>query len=503
MKTIEQNKQDNFFVKNNAYVGRIYCKVLLWITLVFPFIALFSAVGIFKASLKTVAIMTLLGLICTISPTIILKTKGYSEFLKYYSIISLQIIITIMSASGKLGIYITLVLAPAISCLYYDNKFTKRISILGFVFMLIGIFIRSHNITIYSNETPFHWFCAYSMGYSIEYIIMCIIFNALARNSRKLLFGLHDTEKVKEVVEDCKKASNKLDEVLNKLQETIELSSKNNEKVALAANNTLNQCSNNIAEVKNSQESINKMAHIFDEISNDAEVMMDSADSTYKSTKEYINIINKMVESMGKIQEATNTTKGTIDTLKISSKEINSLTETITSIASQTDMLALNASIEAARAGEHGKGFAVVAKQVGKLAEESTKAAESVKVHVNRITENVKMAESSVIINEDSVKNGIEQIESARGEAEKLCELQLKSKEKANVISDSCISSKEHKNTVIEKASKIEDHVKKSVDEVNLIVQAINNQKEITNNINQVFNEVKNISNDLLTISNQ
>ena len=502
METIK-NKQDNFFIKNNEKVSRRCCKVLLWITVVFPLIALFSALGIFLASLKCVVIITVLGLICTISPTIILKTKGYSDFLKYYSVISLQIIITIMSASGQIGVYMTLVLAPAISCLYYDNKFTKRISILGLILMLIGMFIRSHSITIYDGETPFHWFYSYSIGYVIEYVIMCVVFNSLAKNARKLLLSLHDTEKVKEVVEDCKNASNKLDEVLNKLQGTIELSAENNEKVALAANNTLTQCSNNIDEVKNSQESINKMGDIFDEISNNTEIMMHSADSTYESTKEYINIINKMVESMDKIQEATNTTKGTIDTLKVSSKEINSLTETITSIASQTDMLALNASIEAARAGEHGKGFAVVAQQVAKLAEESSNAAESVKVHVNRITENVKMAESSVIINEDSVKKGIKQIESARGEAEKLCELQLKSKEKVNVISDSCLSSKEHKNIVIEKATNIETHVKKSVDEVNLIVQAINNQKEITNSIKQVFNEVKNVSNDLLTISNQ
>lgn len=351
----------------------------------------------------------------------------------------------------------TLVLAPAVSCLYFDSKFTKRMSILGYIFMIIGMFIKSYMVKIYDGETPFEWFYSYSIGYTIEYVIMCIIFNALSKNSRTLLLSLHDTEKVKEVVEDCKSASNKLDEVLNNLQETIELSSQNNEKVALAANNTLNQCSNNIKEVRNSEESINKMADIFDEISNNTEVMMNSADNTYESTKEYINIINKMVESMNKIEEA--------------------------------------------RAGEHGKGFAVVAEQVAKLAEESTNAAQSVKVHVSKIAENVKMAESSVIINEDSVKNGMEQIVSAREEAEKLCDLQLKSKENVSVISNSCLASKEHKNTVIEKAGNIEELVKKSVDEVNSIVEAIKNQKEITNDINQVFSEVKNISGDLLDIS--
>ena len=84
------------------------------------------------------------------------------------------------------------------------------------------------------------------------------------------------------------------------------------------------------------------------------------------------------------------------------SREIGKLVDGITRIASQTDLLALNAAIEAARAGQHGLGFRVVAGEVRKLAEQSARSAEEVRVRVretqgqiNRVVDAMKQGRTA------------------------------------------------------------------------------------------------------------
>lgn len=107
---------------------------------------------------------------------------------------------------------------------------------------------------------------------------------------------------------------------------------------------------------------------------------------TTEAVEEGRGLIRGLMELASASESAGNDVASALESFRKYTEQMNSITELITSVASQTSLLALNASIEAARAGEAGKGFAVVASEISNLAGQTTSATENIVSLINNIS---------------------------------------------------------------------------------------------------------------------
>ncbi len=117
--------------------------------------------------------------------------------------------------------------------------------------------------------------------------------------------------------------------------------------------------------------------------------------------------VSDTVKGMERIKEKVSLSAQAVTEMGTRSGEIGTIVETIEDIASQTNLLALNAAIEAARAGEHGKGFAVVADEVRKLAERSSLATKEIAGLIKSIQKTVAEAVRAMDEGGKEVENGV------------------------------------------------------------------------------------------------
>ena len=422
------------------------------------------------------------------------------QALKYISIISLSLVIALMGSNSNIGIYITYILALAISCMYFDAKFTRNMAILGYLCLVVAVFFRSHNVTLSEGDTAMNWFRGYVMGFTIEYIALSAVCISISKATRTLLESVQDKDKLQAVLDNCDDASGNLVDSVNQLHDALEQSRTGNAVVADFAKQTMDDCRSNQEYVHDTVEEIQKMADSIDMIITKTNNMKEVATQTYESTHSYIQVMDDAVSSMDVISQSTNETLQTIQILENRVQHIEELTNTIIAIANQTSLLSLNASIEAARAGENGKGFAVVAEEVRKLAEQSHDAVGSITNHVEGIRQSVADASTSILKGSQSVETGLEKIRVARTEAENLGNIQKTSLQTAEDIFGSSQETKNSVNGVVEKSEHMTTLMEHSSEMVSDIRKRLDTQESLLQDMDRVFYQVSDVSGQLKEI---
>lgn len=203
-------------------------------------------------------------------------------------------------------------------------------------------------------------------------------------------------QSLRQILTDIADSSDKLMKFSTSFGDSFNTISESIESVNVAVGEIAAGSSSQATETMDANHKIAEMGKALDETSASIEMLNNSSEKmkTFNATagedlRELLKISQKTKESFILVQNQTELTNQ-------SAQEIRTATDLITDIASQTNLLSLNASIEAARAGEQGKGFAVVADEIRALSEQSRESAEKIVQIVNSLLENSDLSVETI-----------------------------------------------------------------------------------------------------------
>lgn len=313
--------------------------------------------------------------------------------------------------------------------------------------------------------------------------------------------NINSHDEVGELVDGINLFIEKLQEIMKSIRshsENILVSSKEiTDKINESGNNTnevsatmdeiaaaMQEISATVEELSSGSENIfESIIHLTDKI-NDGNVL--TKDIQSRSLNYKTEIENEKTNAVAIINEIKNTLEQSIENSK-EAAQIQSLTENILQIASQTNLLSLNASIEAARAGEAGKGFSVVAAQISELAESSRTIAKNIQEISTLVTESVTGLSSDSKKLLEFVNNDV-----------------LTDYDKFVAISDNYYNNAVNVNNILEEFTNGTSALKTTMSEMNHGINDISTTiEESANGTNDISSRIRNIASSVEAIKSQ
>ncbi|MDP5339639.1 MAG: methyl-accepting chemotaxis protein, partial [Nodularia sp. (in: cyanobacteria)] len=147
------------------------------------------------------------------------------------------------------------------------------------------------------------------------------------------------------------------------------------------------------AEINRTLDAVDQMTNFMKSVAENAQKAAIIANNAAQTATKSGKAMDLTVQNILGLQETVDDTAKKVKRLGESSQQISRVVSLINQIATQTNLLAINASIEAARAGEEGQGFAIVAEEVGELALRSASATQE----IEQIVENIQRETSEVV----------------------------------------------------------------------------------------------------------
>ncbi len=299
---------------------------------------------------------------------------------------------------------------------------------------------------------------------------ICLALDLMHKNIRDLMMKISDTTAY-------------VASASEELSASASQSAKASEMVANSCNTVSDSCTGQITAVSGASEEtkafVSNMQEFQDAIGRTTEMINTTNEAAKKGASDMTNATNMM----GTIKESVENTATVVDALGEQLKNIDSFVETIAEIASQTNLLSLNASIEAARAGEMGKGFAVVASEISKLADQSNEAASNITALIDDIMKSSNEAVEAMRNGAQSVVEGTETVNEAGNTFNNIVDMVYSISEQSQRMSEIVGHLSDGTETIADNIRRIEDMSVKVADETQNVSAASEEQTASTHEV--------------------